>query len=294
MLFLALLLMTSAFLRTLVLLMTSAKWGTLGPDFCLQLLPEKAAHAKAMGSLLCGEKVTDPALLDSLRQTSLLHLFVVSGSHLIALELSLQFLKIPRPVRRGIAAGFVVLTGFQAPLVRAFVGLCLPGEGSRWGPRGRPDLDVMKAGLLTLALLPAWITSLSLALSWLAALALSLPWGEGWRGAFRRSIAIWVFLAPALAGAGVPSPLSWLVNLFVAPVFSLLSLPLAVVALPGGRFTLPFDLFMDGFFALLAGLAGLSPPPGQMRFPEPVALWLWIGFLHVTIHAALLFRARSR
>lgn len=268
--------------------MTSANWGGLGPSFCRELLPEKAAHAAALASLLCGEKVTDPALLDSLRQTSLLHLFVVSGSHLIALEFLLGLLRVPRLARRIFALVFVFLTGFQAPLVRAFVGLCLPREGSRWGPRGRTDLDVMKAGLLTLALCPGWIDSLSLALSWLAALALSLPLGDGWRGAFRKSIVIWFFLIPALAGAGVPSPLSWLLNLFVAPVFSLLSMPLALLALPGGIFTKPFDLFMDGFFALIAALSTPGRSSAGMSFPPPALLWLWIAALHLAIHPVLL------
>lgn len=240
-----------------------------------------------MASLLCGEKVTDPALLDSLRQTSLLHLFVVSGSHLIALEFLLTMLRIPSRLRRLLSLVFVALTGFQAPLVRAFVGLCLPREGSRWGPRSRPDLDVLKAGALTLALFPSWIDSLSLSLSWLAALALSLPWGEGWQGAFRRAIAVWFFLLPAFVGWGLPSPVSWLTNLLLAPVFSFISLPLALIALGDGIFTRPFDLFMDGFVALIGALAG-PPQPTVGSFPSPSLLWAWIAILHLAIHAALL------
>jgi putative ABC transport system ATP-binding protein len=48
-----------------------------------------------VASLICGEKLTDKSLKENLVKTSLIHIFVISGSHLILLDELLSILKIP-------------------------------------------------------------------------------------------------------------------------------------------------------------------------------------------------------
>lgn len=246
-----------------------------------------------MASLICGRKVTDPELSARLQQTALLHLFVVSGAHLLELERGLERVRVPRFARWSAACVFTLFSGAQPPIARALVGLSLPRGRSRWAPNGRADTDVLRAGCLTLALVPSWIQSLSLALSWACALAISLPLGGGWRGALRKSVAVWLFLLPLLAPWGAASPSSWLLNLTVAPAFAALSLPLALIALAGGPFVVPFDRFMDLFLRIVESLsdptrAGAANPP-----PPAWSWWLWIGLAHLAVHAILVTRRRE-
>lgn len=295
MIFLSFVLTFSALCRGLILPLTSAESLLPNVQSCLTLLPKNSAHFPALASLICGRHVEDPAWMEILKQTALLHLFVVSGAHLIALEQWLSFLRIPRLGRAAAALGFTLLSGAQPPLFRALVGLWMPRGRSRWGPSSRPDIDVLKAGILTLTLIPSWIHSISLALSWACALALSVPLGSGWKGAFRRAVAVWILLFPLLMAWTVQPPLTWLFNVLIAPVFALLSLPLAIVALPGGIFAVPFELFMDGFIWLLERLApSVATSAVEMELLPVTWRWLWIGGCHVCLHAALLIHRRRR
>lgn len=270
------------------MLTNSAELMEVFPNFCTSLLPEVSAHRSALASLLCGQKVTDPDLYERLRQTALLHLFVVSGAHLIELERLLEWLRIPRLARITGAIGFTALSGAQPPLVRALIGLLLPerifGPRTAWPSHGRSETEVLKVGLLTLAMVPFWIHSMSLALSWACAFSISLPLGQGWRGALRRTLAVWLVLSPLLAPWGLSTPMSWVLNLIIAPVFSAVSLPLALIALAGGRFVEPFDRFMDLFLWLLHQLSDPSLSAKTGEAPPVGWRWLWIGGLHVFTH----------
>jgi competence protein ComEC len=293
MIFLALMLSFSATGLSDHLLKFSTNWSQKTHVLCLELLPTSSAERAALSSVLCGEQVKEASLKDDLRRSSLLHLFVVSGAHLVWLEHLLCFLGAPVWSRALMWVLFSLACGWQPPIVRALLGLMFEKIRLPISPRGRSDQSVLMTGLFTLSLFPSWSDSLSLALSWIAALALSLPLGRGWRGEVRRGFALWILMCPLLATWSSVQPLGVIANLFVAPLFSLTLVPLAVVCvvLP---FTAPvfdcgFGLFR-GFLQVFPEAIPLQEPLGT---PSPIFFWAWIAILHIAIHVMLVRRRRA-
>lgn len=148
-------------------------------QFCLNQIPKTTISEPPLSALVCGknfERLSDMQLYTS---TGLIHLFVVSGSHLIILqkilEKGLRFLQL-----NSVLILFVFLfiycamCTFNPPVLRSFIGLILSYalmQKHRYWPK---HYILLLTGLFTLALNYNWISSLSLQMSWMAALALEI------------------------------------------------------------------------------------------------------------------------
>ncbi|WP_413568197.1 ComEC/Rec2 family competence protein [Bdellovibrio sp. HCB117] len=254
---------------------------------CSQTLPKDSQHFNALNSLVCGEKITDKDLRENLRKTSLIHIFVVSGSHLLLLDELLSILRIPFCVRFFFMSFYSIVVGWQAPAVRALLGMC----SRRLLHRSRillpKDLCVLVAGFLALMLFPAWWNSLSFLMSWCAALALTAPdvlrIRNSWARGFLTQFSIFFFMSAPLWGIGSLHPLSILYNLFLAPVVSYILLPLSFLVSVFSPLVFLFDFFMDHFHHILFVLS--EPIEFAARqTPDIRLLWCWILFWHVAFH----------
>lgn len=255
---------------------------------CLQILPKTSSHHDSLASLVCGEKITDAELKSNLSKTSLIHIFVVSGSHLILLDEVLSILRFPVFLRFLFLGGYSLLVGWQAPAVRAFLGLVVRASFRRkkwFFPR---DLSVLITGFLTLFFFPSWWNSLSFLMSWCAALALCvgsvLRLQKNWQQAVVAQFSIFLFMSAPLWGLGSLHPLSMLYNLFLAPVVAYALLPLGFLTLSGFPFLI--SLF-DGVMELFSKTLPLLSEPIELvkRAPPDIGfLWIWIFSLHIAFH----------
>ncbi|HRO67218.1 MAG TPA: ComEC/Rec2 family competence protein [Pseudobdellovibrionaceae bacterium] len=256
----------------------------VSPDIhhlCLSILPTTSFHP--LQSLLCGAPVQQPELKQLLRSTGLLHLFVVSGAHLIWLEHWLCRLHAPFFLRVLGWTFFSLACGWQPPVVRGWIGLLLMKMEPRWTPSLRADQHVLLTGLITLIFFPLWGNSLSLALSWVAAFSLSLSFPKGWKGELMKCAAVWFFLLPLLAPWSPASPSTIFVNFLLAPVFSLFLLPLGIVCvlLPP---VLPLFDFLFSCFVRILALLPISSPEATGRAPTSWGLWGWVILFHTLTH----------
>ncbi|MEK2645948.1 ComEC/Rec2 family competence protein [Bdellovibrio sp. BCCA] len=254
---------------------------------CVQILPKNFEHHTSLASLVCGEKITDAELKENLSKTSLIHIFVISGSHLILLDELLSIFKIPVIVRFLFLGSYSLVSGWQAPAVRAFLGLGLREVFRRRHLHLPADLGVLATGFTTLILFPGWWNSLSLQMSWCAALALSTSSALRIKNAFARAVfsqvAIFFFMSAPLWGLGSLHPLSILYNLFLAPVVSYILLPLSFLAAAFSPFLILFEKVM-GFFN--DALIVLSEPIEihKRSLPSVGLLWTWILGWHCVMH----------
>lgn len=254
---------------------------------CVQILPRNSQEQQSLSSLLCGEKITEPELQKNLQRTSLIHIFVISGSHLILLDELLGILRIPLFVRFIVLGLYSLAVGWQAPAVRALLGLFTRSllQSRRW--YFPSDLTVLIAGLLTLTLFPDWWGSLSLVMSWCAALALCWPSLLRIRTPLARvflaQISIFLFMCAPLWGLGSLHPLSLVYNLILAPVVSYILLPLAFLTALMPALVSVFDQVMAFFKEALAIVAEpIVVTKGTL--PKIEILWVWILFWHVFMH----------
>lgn len=264
------------------LLKSSAEFSTGAQELCRRLLSPREEHA--ISHLLCGTRLPASPEKDLLRDASLLHLFVVSGAHLLWIDTVLNRLQTHWVLRFVVWGLYSAACGLQAPIVRAWMGLSLQEASGRWTPRLRGGQRAFLAGLTTLCLFPPWISSLSLAMSWTAALALSVPAPRSWRGDLLRCASVWLCMLPLLISWSPTSPLTILVNFFLAPFFSLVLFPLALIGavVPPSLFI--FDRSFEFFLKLLQILPLGSAVPRHPRTPDLWFCWAWILFLQIAFH----------
>lgn len=264
---------------------------------CLHLLPQSTSHPEALAALTCGQKITHSVLQETLSKTSLIHIFIVSGSHLILLDQLLSILKIPSFLRFLLLSIYSLAVGWQAPAVRALIGL-----GSKQLLRHSSfhfptDLIVLLTGLITLTLFPAWWSSLSLQMSWCAALALSLPsllrLQGSWQKVFFTQITIWFFMSVPLWGLGSLHPLSLIYNIFIGPIVAYILLPLSILSLLFHPLVQYFDFTMSLFNFWLPKIIDPIELKNHTLLHTGV-VWTWIFSLHLGLHFLRLKRWQGR
>ncbi|HEX4923650.1 MAG TPA: ComEC/Rec2 family competence protein [Bdellovibrionales bacterium] len=239
-------------------------------------------------AIVCGAPLPD-RLAAPFQVTGLIHLLVVSGTHLIFLSELLRRAGIQRfEIHAAILSGFVVMTGGQAPALRALAALIL-GALSRWLGLSWSHLDVtLASGMLLWALFPELITKLSFLLSWAAALSLSLTGGGG----LKRHIAMFAFLYPVLAPLAPPHPASIFFNWLFAPVVGSFLFPASLAATLVPPLATASNLLWSVTETVLTTLAmGLTPlPPADP--PPRAALWVYLWSLHLGAHGYRVWAAR--
>lgn len=254
---------------------------------CVQALPTESVNQNTLSALLCGENITDIALKENLVKTSLIHIFIVSGSHLILLDELLGILQFPVFLRFLFLGSYSLAVGWQAPAVRALIALAARILFRHWRWKFPADLTVLAAGLTTLALFPEWWSSLSLVMSWCAALALCwasvLKIKNKFFALLISQIAIFIFMSLPLWGFGALHPLSLLYNLVLAPVVAYLLLPLAFFAVIIHPLLPVFDFVMNSFNVVLK----IAAEPIPLAHGATLAigfLWAWIFAWHIFFH----------
>ncbi len=263
---------------------------------CTNLLPKTSNQFSALNSLVCGEKITDKVLEQRLLQTSLIHLFVISGSHLILIDQLFSKLAFPFFLRFLLLSFYSFIALAEPPVIRALISLgAREFAASRWYLKS--DLMVLITGLLTLVFFPNWKDSLSLQLSWAAALALCLPslipQRHPVKKIFLTQIAVFLLVAPLLWGFGSLHPLSLIFNIFLGPVIALFLLPLGVLIMIFPAVTPLFDGTVDLFSQVMHLFSEPILLPATQPLPKAY-LWIWIGVVHSVFYLLRLFLKQGK
>jgi ComEC/Rec2-related protein len=268
----------------------------------LNLRNECASHLTASefhelnSALVCGTEVKTPQLKDVFRTTGLIHLLVVSGSHLLFLQnmialLFSTFIRKPVPFRLSSAALllFTLLTGLQAPCARAYIQFLLNWCNKKQKLFWRPWHVTLISGLLCLVLFPQWILSSSLMMSWVCALAISMTARSD--SPVKQQIMIYFALLPIVASLSAPHPFVILINLVFTPLFGLVVFPLVLLSLVFPPLTLFVDRIWSLIIAILSKISVFTPPLGTFSLSLSCQ-WVFLLGLHLFVHYRFLRRAQ--
>ncbi|OFZ31202.1 MAG: hypothetical protein A2622_00980 [Bdellovibrionales bacterium RIFCSPHIGHO2_01_FULL_40_29] len=270
-------------------------WAHFFHKICLDRLPENAISLSELSALVCGENFTSAQDSSLYLSTGLIHLFVVSGAHLIFLERILS-----ASVRRIASAPttwmicsllgiYCLACDLNAPIVRAFLSLTLAAILQALHLRWPESFKLFIIGMMTLIFNPTWIDSISLQLSWIAALATSMPLTfQSSRTKFSilaMQFIFFVALFPMLLFFQIPNPLTILTNFVFAPVLEVILFPLGLVVWFFPSTYPSFDFSMEFLREILELLEmDLIPQKAlDIRWMSYVG-WTWILALHFYFH----------
>ena len=266
---------------------------------CLSFAPD-STWKPAYQALVCGAKFPSGPMFNSLKLTTLLHLAVVSGAHLLLLELIVRRIFNHLGINRGLIGvtlfAYCLATNLQAPVVRAFASWGLTGFSKKqkffWtGPQ-----ITLLAGILTWAIFPQWISSYSFLLSWGASLGISLSFSKAKKSFFQslyKNAAIYLLLFPILAPISPPHPAGILCNWLLAPFIGALLFPLCLLGfvIPGSHLVL--DYFWQALSVVIQNVSSVITIVPAYGYVPRIYLWLYLWIVHYFIHFHRISNARK-
>jgi len=237
-----------------------------GPKVCVDLLPS-SAHAGLYAALICGIRLNEGEAKQLFIDTGLIHIMVVSGAHLLFIER--RFAWIAPNARLCVLGTYCWLTGFGAPVVKAFFRRCLE---RKFGPRGWSPIQCEAAAVAgLLILIPAWLFSRSFLMSWMCSLAFMLP---KILPVLDRPLKAYVLLFAFSAA----SPLTVIWNALLAPFVGEFLFPVCLLVIPFPFLTPLVDLMWDGLLLVLR----LNPQSETLNWFAPSNQLFWLPlFAHV-------------
>lgn len=243
-------------------------------------------HPEALASLVCGAPFPEGIEKSYWISAGLIHLLVVSGGHFLILFMILERICFPSKLMGLLGILYLFTTGFQPPAFRFLLGFSLHSLFLKYSKRLPSDLLVLLSGLCSLIAFPEWSQSWSLALSWIAALALAIYeelYGfqkfsfDGVRSQrakeilFKHTLVFLILFLPLLSFQ-TPRPLTILMNIFLAPLLSLLLFPLGLLAMIMGFTTSIFD----GIWIVTMKILAMVPMKAVEVEPSKLSLiWIW-------------------
>lgn len=263
--------------------------------FCLGFLPPESQALAELKALVCAENFS--SLNDSQLYISsgLIHLFVVSGAHLLLVERLLSRAKCNSGVIFFILMLYAFACNLGAPVVRCLfafgLNFFLLTKNIRWPAHFR----LLLVGLATLCFNFNWINSLSLQLSWLAAFLVML--GENFFTAssilFKQSL-FFVTLFPTVVFFQIPSAGTILLNIFLAPWLEFVLFPLGLCT----WFFAPAHRLFDFAIHLFKNVLKFLELDFRIQLEEISASltiynWALLLLLHLVFHLFHVYKARS-
>lgn len=259
--------------------------------FCLDLLPTNPQTEQALKALVCGHNFESHEASKLYLSSGLIHLFVVSGSHLVLAEKVLSsFFKIwPFKYSSTLIICcllvFCIVCELNPPVVRSFLGICLglylAREHRHW-PR---DYTILITGLICVSLKPEWAMSLGLQMSWLAALAIHINERIfSARPKLLHQLTFYILFIFSLSCLGFPAFTALLTSFFFSPVLEFVLLPLAFLTIPFPALDAVFEKLILALNFVLAHME-LSTSLVLTGVQETLIInWFVILSLHLALH----------
>lgn len=199
-------------------------------EFCLENIQANGAYREIYSALSCGQKLDVNSSVGQLvRKSGLIHLFVISGAHLVFLEHWVRKLGqkawIPAMLEWPILLLFTLTSQINPPITRALIQIALKKLNLRFELNWNGPALCMGSGLICLCLFPEWWNSFSLQLSWLATLSLMIAA----RLKLWPPLVVYLLIMPLLGRLSYLHPVSILCNCFGAILFSLVLFPLSLI-----------------------------------------------------------------
>lgn len=244
----------------------------------------KHQASELMLGMLIGLNDLSPRLSENLKSAGIIHVVVVSGQNL---ALVFSFLAVGAKYFRRklfvlisilIISGYVVVVGFEAPVVRAYIMILVALSAEVFGRKYSSVQALILAGLLMLVYNPSYLTEISFQLSFLASvgvligLAVTRRLNMGHKRFFGYVVEVyitsffaWMTTTPVIimsfGSVSVVAPIVNLVLLWLVPIFMVVGAIVSV--LPSNWWVVnvlsyPVQILIDVFVRIINFFADIN------------------------------------
>lgn len=249
-------------------------------NFCLSLVPD-SEYRQVYEAIGCGKRISNIDLREILATTGLIHIFVVSGTHLSFFGKLIRKFKVPNFLEIILMTLYSMATSFNPPVVRAFLSFLFKKFNNRFCLAWPKDILVWHVSFFCLIIFNNWFDSFSFLLSWSAALGISLAKGKS---SLVKNVCIYLIMFPVLINISTPHPMVILINTMILPIFGLIFFPLTLLTLVL-NFISPISDFLWKYFLLLLDFLSNEIP----LFKTDANLSYKIMFYYlITVHILLI------
>lgn len=273
---------------------------------CKNSIPEELKSKNLSSAFLCGTNIVDSEQQFAFKNTGLIHLIVVSGSHLKLLSLFLVKI-FSEIIKSSLLLNLILLptmifycflTGFQAPALRAFFQYLLGLVSERLKLNWNLNQRTLLSGVFLLVLFPGWIYSFSFYLSWLTSLGFCFPFPQTefnkWSSLLKHlfiSSFVQLLVSSALKSFSV---ISLFCNIAIAPVLSVILWPMSLAPLITEKLNSLSDFAWLKIIYFLKSItpSTLATPQVDFNNFDWFSHWLLIAFVHSAFHWFSLAKSR--
>lgn len=265
---------------------------------CLKRLPDQSKALPELKAIVCGENFPTLNSAEIFIAAGLIHLFVVSGAHLIILKKIFDF------INKGFLPEFVFIIfiiiysaacNFNPPILRSLLTLLISAFFLKEKTFWPNHFKLLVVGLVSLLMNFYWLKSLSLQMSWIISFVLifNSEFAKEQSLLVRQSLYL-LFLSPVLVFLQIPNFLIVLTNLFFSAILEFILFPLGILTwLFPFTYTL-FDICIDSTKWILKNFEFNYVHQNNLIPPHFIEfIWFYIGVLHLIFHLFLIFKSRK-
>lgn len=271
------------------------------------MIPPQSISKMELKALVCGENFEQLQNSQFYISTGLIHLFVVSGAHLLVMRALIQFFfscflfflssKTQKYLTLFCLFLYTAVCEFNPPVTRSLFVLILSADFFETKLFWPQHAKIVMSGLLSLVFCSDWVSSISLQLSWLIALG----------GLFNSKIflkpsallrlalqSLWIY--PTLLLFQNLSPFSLLTQLIFSNFLEFFLFPLALLVLLIPSLSYSFDEIVLGLRHILQLTEiPLMPSAISSDFKSKLIFinWVLIFSLHLAIHLLHMRKERN-
>lgn len=265
-------------------------------NLCLDLIPKESHSYQELAALVCGQNFLTAENSYFYSSTGLIHLFVVSGAHLVLLDAILKklFIKSAQP-RLFFLIVYCGICEFNPPVVRSWLILFFTNMIIFNRKNCSKSHLLFFVGMICLCLNPSWLMSLSLQLSWLIALAILINQQVFPKNTILlHQFSYYFVVLPSIASIQSYSPYSVLLNILLAPVLEFVLFPLALLTTLINFIYPVFDYLISilrqilKFTELQSFLAGSI----ENQYVHLIN-WSLIFLIHLFLHFQFIYKQRK-
>lgn len=262
---------------------------------CINKLPPQSTSLSELKALVCAQNFSNLNESQFYISSGLIHLFVVSGAHLIIIEKLLIKLSFNRTLIFIILVIYSFACGLNAPVTRCLIAyslnLYLTHKKIYWPPH----LRLLIIGSMTLSFNYNWINSLSLQMSWIAAFLVVLVthFYKEYSVFFKQSL-FFITLLPSVVFFQIPSPVVIIINMILTPILEFILFPLGLMVLMF-NFLNPLFEFLIYIFKTLLQAFELDFQIQSISQPPQFTIYNWglIFLMHGIFHLIYIHKKRS-